>query len=467
MARGTGEDGCGAAAPRGSSGGAPRALKPGQLFVHTRWLDPTFEPGPGQLHYADAPNAVCRITAVRRGVVYFKIGAEQGKGDFWIDAEKFVERDVKAWVAADGTVTPVSEGLSGDDRPLAPVPSASYELSQWYGSGIRGDEEPKHRYLDAEGAAMQARIDESDPDTLHLILGDMAYHDISLSQTRFDGARKTAELYDETGAVEDIEQLLEAAVRLLPANTRPIIPGENDDRIVNCKDCGGGAAVIDLDIDGRCPSCAAEHESTSYVLGRPVTIKRGRGFEYRDSTTSERAYCTEYLPDIAASADLIARHADAPLLLRLDYQRYRSEALAATDTPAFAEKAMAANLALDKVRGAIAAAREQDAPATKTDEFIEHGDHYRVETIYLDDGQLVQVTIATDSEPPEVDRFSGSFAENEAVAFIAGRIEATDPDRPPLEERLAPFGEEWEREQDERRGGTGPIDPRNDGSHIF
>ena len=50
-------------------------MKRGYLFYHARLLDPYWKPGPGQ-RYADAPAALCRVTAVRRGRVYYGIGAD-------------------------------------------------------------------------------------------------------------------------------------------------------------------------------------------------------------------------------------------------------------------------------------------------------------------------------------------------------------------------------------------------------
>lgn len=92
-----------------------------------------------------------------------------------------------------------------------------------------------------------------------------------------------------------------------------------------------------------------------------------------------------------------------------------------------------------------------DEPQVQVSEFIEHGDTYHVESVDLDDGStVVTVKISRDGEHVSEDRFSGYEAMYEANSFIAARIEATDPDRPSLEERLAPFGEEWEREQMER-----------------
>ena len=48
-------------------------LRVGARFVHARLLDPDWRPGPGE-RYADAPHAVCRVTAVRAGRVYYAIG---------------------------------------------------------------------------------------------------------------------------------------------------------------------------------------------------------------------------------------------------------------------------------------------------------------------------------------------------------------------------------------------------------
>jgi hypothetical protein len=104
MARGTGA-GCGdnKASARGRSLDidTQARLKPGQLFMHTRWLDPDWAPGEGQI-YKDAPNAICRITAVRQGIVYFKLGTDPGKADFHIDVDRFLERDVDSWIASAG-----------------------------------------------------------------------------------------------------------------------------------------------------------------------------------------------------------------------------------------------------------------------------------------------------------------------------------------------------------------------------
>ena len=60
----------------------------GTVFRHQRLLDPSFTPGPGE-RYADAPKAVCRVTATRGGLVYYAIGADATKGRFYVDEPSF------------------------------------------------------------------------------------------------------------------------------------------------------------------------------------------------------------------------------------------------------------------------------------------------------------------------------------------------------------------------------------------
>lgn len=55
--------------------GTLTALRPGVRFLHARRLDTSWTPGPGE-RYADAPPAVCRVTAVRHGRVYYAVGDE-------------------------------------------------------------------------------------------------------------------------------------------------------------------------------------------------------------------------------------------------------------------------------------------------------------------------------------------------------------------------------------------------------
>lgn len=79
-----------------------------------------------------------------------------------------------------------------------------------------------------------------------------------------------------------------------------------------------------------------------------------------------------------------------------------------------------------------------------------HGITYDV---YENEEGSISVTVSKDGETLESVFFSfedppGAMAC--ANAFVNGWIEATDPDRPSLEERLAPFGPEWELEQSER-----------------
>lgn len=67
----------------------PRIPSKGTLFLHRRFLDPSFVPGPGE-RYADAPKAVCRITAVTNGRVYYAVGADATKGQYYADYDKFI-----------------------------------------------------------------------------------------------------------------------------------------------------------------------------------------------------------------------------------------------------------------------------------------------------------------------------------------------------------------------------------------
>lgn len=66
-----------------------RKASAGLTFTHQRWLDQDWVPGPGQ-KYTDAPKAVCSVTAVREGRVYYTLGADTTRGrwvasepDFW------------------------------------------------------------------------------------------------------------------------------------------------------------------------------------------------------------------------------------------------------------------------------------------------------------------------------------------------------------------------------------------------
>lgn len=54
-------------------------LRPGTVFRHARLLDVEWTPGPGE-RYADAPRALCIVTATRGGRIYYRQGTERGKG---------------------------------------------------------------------------------------------------------------------------------------------------------------------------------------------------------------------------------------------------------------------------------------------------------------------------------------------------------------------------------------------------
>lgn len=50
----------------------------GYLFTHPRMLDVSWQPGPGQ-KWADAPHAVCEVTRVAGGRVWFRYAGEGGR----------------------------------------------------------------------------------------------------------------------------------------------------------------------------------------------------------------------------------------------------------------------------------------------------------------------------------------------------------------------------------------------------
>ena len=53
----------------------------GTIFRHMNKLDPDWTPGPGQ-KYAGAPKALCRVTKVELGQVYYRIGTDPGKAHY-------------------------------------------------------------------------------------------------------------------------------------------------------------------------------------------------------------------------------------------------------------------------------------------------------------------------------------------------------------------------------------------------
>jgi len=72
-------------------------VRRGALFTHVNFLDPDWKPGPGQ-KYVDAPPAVCRITAVRHGKVYYAVGRESTVGRNVCTIDFFLEHVVRTWV---------------------------------------------------------------------------------------------------------------------------------------------------------------------------------------------------------------------------------------------------------------------------------------------------------------------------------------------------------------------------------
>lgn len=67
-------------------------MKRGDRFEHARQLDLTWTPGPGQ-RYADAPHAVCTVTRVAQGLVWY--------GGFVADEADMVEGGpiVRRWLS--------------------------------------------------------------------------------------------------------------------------------------------------------------------------------------------------------------------------------------------------------------------------------------------------------------------------------------------------------------------------------
>jgi hypothetical protein len=88
------------------------------------------------------------------------------------------------------------------------LPESEYELKSY--PKMPGSDAVT--YVTAEWSAWTIRVTEH---TLHLTLGDMGYHDIPRRELATDNIRQLAQDFDETGAVNDIEQILLAAKRLL------------------------------------------------------------------------------------------------------------------------------------------------------------------------------------------------------------------------------------------------------------
>lgn len=56
-------------------------FKPGTVFRHGRWLDPGS---------ASREKAICRVTAIRRGQVYYGFGADARKASFHTSPERLL-----------------------------------------------------------------------------------------------------------------------------------------------------------------------------------------------------------------------------------------------------------------------------------------------------------------------------------------------------------------------------------------
>lgn len=61
----------------------------GDAFTHTRLIEPTWRPGPGE-KYASAPKARCVVTRVTRDFVYYRYeSSPRPNGAFKIDRATF------------------------------------------------------------------------------------------------------------------------------------------------------------------------------------------------------------------------------------------------------------------------------------------------------------------------------------------------------------------------------------------
>jgi hypothetical protein len=74
-------------------------IRPGRVFRHQHLLDPDWHPDveAGE-HYSDGPKALCRITAVRNGQIYFGVGADCKKAKLVTPVDRFLIRAFSGWV---------------------------------------------------------------------------------------------------------------------------------------------------------------------------------------------------------------------------------------------------------------------------------------------------------------------------------------------------------------------------------
>jgi len=100
-------------------------IRTGKTFVHKTLLDPDWNPAPGQ-KYADAPKAICRITAVRQGKVYYGIGADATKAHAYAVDDYFVAHSLGEWILFDEEGEQIT--------PTGHVIGATYRSSYWGGT---------------------------------------------------------------------------------------------------------------------------------------------------------------------------------------------------------------------------------------------------------------------------------------------------------------------------------------------
>jgi hypothetical protein len=82
------------------------APKRGDLFRHATHLDLSWKPGPGE-KWADAPHAVCQVTTVRNGQVFYTLAGKEHGGRFFVALD--------GWPHAH---TPVDPPETPTDSPL-------------------------------------------------------------------------------------------------------------------------------------------------------------------------------------------------------------------------------------------------------------------------------------------------------------------------------------------------------------
>jgi len=62
------------------------AWRKGDRFTHRSFVDPEWTPGPGE-RYADGPRALCEVTRVAGGTVFYRFAS--GSGSWRMDLAQF------------------------------------------------------------------------------------------------------------------------------------------------------------------------------------------------------------------------------------------------------------------------------------------------------------------------------------------------------------------------------------------